>query len=169
MSTNGDAPNADNQLDAWTATHLEILLRAATKVRVLRSWRGGMLTASQPSAFTATAAKVSKPPLRRCKTAFRHQSSSAFGRLMMVSQLAHGRKLLSCLVEISAFLAERFSTISLPEIFLLNVVASVAVGIVMVDRCFNRMPRRFLGHCIPPSNARNARNDDITKSERVYL
>jgi hypothetical protein len=49
-------------------------------------------------------------------------------------------------VEVGALLAKRFAACALPAVLLLDVVAGVAVRVVVVDIRKNRIPRRRLGH-----------------------
>jgi hypothetical protein len=49
-------------------------------------------------------------------------------------------------VEVGALFAERLASVSLLPIFGLDVVARVALSVVVVNTCLDRMPRRRLGH-----------------------
>src|SRR4051812_28308193 len=93
----------------------------------------GTVTLSRPFAFTATAAKASKPSLWPCKMACWFQSFGEFGLSMMVNQQGRGGKLLSGSIKPSALGAERFSAGSLPEIFGFDIVTGVAVRIIVMD------------------------------------
>jgi hypothetical protein len=58
-----------------------------------------------------------------------------------------GRLTLSALVvQTLAFSTEGFVTSPLPQILPLDVVSGVALGVVVVNIGFDRMPRCFLGH-----------------------
>jgi hypothetical protein len=46
----------------------------------------------------------------------------------------------------STLFAERLAAVALPQVLFLDVVSGVALGVVVVDRLFDRMPRGFLGH-----------------------
>lgn len=115
-----------------------------------------------------TAAKALRPSPRQCKTASQCQNFGVSGRSTTESRQGLGGKLLSCPVEIGAFPAQRLSAITGPNILFFDIVASVAVGIVVVDIRFNGVPRRFSRHGLPPSNARNARMEANTKLEGVH-
>jgi len=52
--------------------------------------------------------------------------------------------LFSSRIEILAFGAERLSTCSVPQILSLNIIPSIAVCVVVMNRLLDRMPRRFL-------------------------
>jgi hypothetical protein len=52
-----------------------------------------------------------------------------------------GKGLLSGSVTASALLTEWFSACAFAQVFLFDVVASVAFGVVVVDWLFNRVPR----------------------------
>lgn len=49
--------------------------------------------------------------------------------------------------EIGALFAERFAAGPLPQVFTLDVIASVAIGVVVMNRLLDRMPRTF-SHCV---------------------
>ena len=67
----------------------------------------------------------------------------------MESPQALGGKLLSRLVEIGTLFAKRLPAITSADIFALNVVAGIAVRIVVVNGLLDRVPWRFLRHCAP--------------------
>ena len=53
---------------------------------------------------------------------------------------------MASLSEASAFSAERLVTCALPYVLFLDVVSGVALGVVVMDLCLDRVPRRFLRH-----------------------
>ena len=87
----------------------------------------------------------------------------------MENPQALGGKLLSRLVEIGTLFAKRFPTITSADIFALNVVACIAVRIVVVNGLLDRVPWRFLRHCIPPLFTRYARKEATTTYRRVQI
>ena len=60
--------------------------------------------------------------------------------------LAHLRKL----AQVGTLAAERLTAGARAQIFALNVVASIAARVVVVDPREDRMPRQALGHVRPP-------------------
>lgn len=68
---------------------------------------------------------------------------------MTVNRQARGGSLLSSAIEVSAFLAERLSARSLSQILLLDIIACITVGVVVVNVLLYRVPRRFLWHLFP--------------------
>lgn len=62
-------------------------------------------------------------------------------------------ELLAGAIEALAFTALGLAASAGTQILLLDIVAGVAVGVVVVDGLLDRMPRGLLRHCAPP-NAR---------------
>ena len=56
-------------------------------------------------------------------------------------------RLLALPIEIRAFLAKRLPASALTQILPLNVVARIAVRVVVMNGLFDGVPRRLLRHC----------------------
>ena len=60
-----------------------------------------------------------------------------------------GEGLAACFIKLFAFRAQRLPACALAKVFLLYVISRVAVGVVVVNRLFDRVEWRFLRHNVP--------------------